>query len=148
VKAASRLISEAKQINYIGFVEGTDIYRGTADVIVCDGFVGNIALKASEGILRAVATAARQYLTSNWWRKCIGLVLAPFLRHVAGHLDPRKYNGACLIGLRGIVIKSHGGADRSALTTAIHEAVKEVNQNVPSKIQQEVAQYLQERQAS
>jgi len=133
VKEAAQLLT-AKPINYIGFVEGDDIFKGKADVVVCDGFAGNIALKASEGAAKMIAHYAKLAFKENLWNKFAALVSMPVINSLKQRIDPRRYNGASLLGLQGIVIKSHGGADVLSFTHAIHEAVLEVEKNVPNRI--------------
>lgn len=133
VKEASRLLEET-DLNYIGFVEGDGLYHGEADVIVCDGFVGNVALKTSEGVVHMIRHYLRQSFSRNWLTKLAGLIASPVLKHFRNELDPRAYNGANLIGLQGIVIKSHGGADAFAFANAINIAVIEARKDVPNNI--------------
>ncbi|MCI0504698.1 MAG: phosphate acyltransferase PlsX [Gammaproteobacteria bacterium] len=146
VKEAARLL-ENSGLNYIGFVEGDDIYKGTADVIVCDGFVGNVALKTTEGVAQLIRHYMTQEFKRNIFTKLAGIVALPVLKSFRRKIDPRRYNGASLLGLQGIVIKSHGGADQLGLTCAIREARLEVQKNVPQKIRQQLESYLAERQA-
>ena len=133
VKQAAALL-EASHLNYVGFVEGNDLYSGTVDVIVCDGFVGNIALKASEGLADLVAQQIKDTFQQSIYGKLATFVTAPVWRKVKRKLDPRFYNGASLLGLRGIVIKSHGSADELSFSHAIEEAIVEVEKNVPERI--------------
>lgn len=136
-------------LNYIGYVEGGDIYLGGVDVIVCDGFVGNIALKASEGVAKLVRHSLRSSFERNLLTKLSGLAALPVMKHFRRAVDPRRYNGASLLGLKGIVVKSHGGADRLAFENAIHIAEKEIHCNIPDRIAQQVSQQLEaERQRS
>ncbi len=147
VKEAAGLLHQSG-LNYFGFVEGDDIFKGTVDVVVCDGFVGNVALKTSEGVARMITHFMRQAFTRNLLTKLVAIMAKPILKSFANRIDPRKYNGASLVGLRGIVIKSHGGADEIAFTNAIKEAIREVANQVPQRIEKEVAVQLVERQAS
>ena len=133
VKEAAQLLAHG-DLNYVGFVEGDDIYTGTVDVIVCDGFVGNVALKSSEGVARMISQFLRQEFSRNLVTRIAGLVARPVLERLRARIDPRRYNGASLLGLRGIVVKSHGGADRLAFVQAVREALKEVDKNVPQRI--------------
>ncbi len=133
VKQASALLA-ASHLNYIGFVEGTDVYTGKIDVIVCDGFAGNIAIKASEGLANFMKHFAIQEFKSSFYGRIAALFAAPILKSLRRRIDPRRYNGASLLGLRGIVIKSHGSADRLSFATAIEEAIIEVEKNVPERI--------------
>ncbi|MEF3192803.1 MAG: phosphate acyltransferase PlsX [Halothiobacillaceae bacterium] len=144
VKAAARLL-EASPINYIGYVEGDDIYKGTADVVVCDGFVGNVALKASEGVARMISGHLREAFRHNLFTKLAALVSMPVLNALKQRFDPRRYNGASLLGLQGIVIKSHGGADAFSFGHAIDTAMHEVEQAVPSRIDSQLETLLAQR---
>ena len=146
VKEAARLI-EASDMHYIGFVEGDDIYRGTADVIVCDGFVGNVALKSSEGVARMISDLIRGEFKRTVTNRVAGLLARPVLRALATRMDPRSYNGASFVGLRGIVIKSHGSADVVAFRRAIVEAAAEIRKNVPERISEHIASVLVEKEA-
>lgn len=146
VKEAARLIA-ASGLNYIGFVEGDDINKGKADVVVADGFVGNVALKTIEGAAKMISHYLKQEFKRNIFTKLAGLVAMPVLNALRRRIDPRAYNGASLVGLRGIVIKSHGSADVFSFTTAIGEAVLEVEKNVPEKIREQLGSLLEERRA-
>lgn len=128
------VLLEQSTLNYCGFAEGNDIYSGKFDVIVCDGFVGNVALKASEGVAGMLVALAREEFSRGIVSKLRALVAAPVLRRLRDRADPRRYNGASLLGLRGIVIKSHGSADAYSFGNAIDEAVMEVRKGVPEKI--------------
>jgi glycerol-3-phosphate acyltransferase PlsX len=146
VKEASRIL-EHSDLNYIGYVEGDDIYKGAVDVVVCDGFVGNVALKTTEGVAQLIRHYMTQEFKRNFLTKLSGLIALPVLKAFRKKIDPRRYNGASLVGLRGIVVKSHGGADKLACACAIREAKLEVQKNVPQKIRQELEHLLSERQA-
>jgi len=139
VKQAAELL-RASGLNFYGNVEGDDIYKGTTDVVVCDGFVGNVALKASEGVARLMAAALREEFMRNPLRKLAGLAASSVINAFRRRMDPRRYNGASLLGLRGIVVKSHGSADVFAFQHAIARAVDEVRNNVPKRIAQRMAQ--------
>ena len=145
VKEAARLI-EASDLHYIGFVEGDGIYLGAADVIVCDGFVGNVALKSSEGVARMISGLIRGAFERTLANRMAGLLARPVLRELATRMDPRSYNGASFVGLRGIVIKSHGSADVVAFKRAIVEAVAEIRKNVPERISEHIASVLVEKE--
>lgn len=146
VKGAAALLAQSN-LNYVGFVEGDDIYEGAVDVIVCDGFVGNIALKASEGVARMLMRFARDEFLKTPLSRLAAWVSKPVLRAVMERLDPRQYNGASLLGLRGIVIKSHGGADAISFANAIEEAMLEVKKGVPERISGELQVIFDERRA-
>ncbi|HYG31378.1 MAG TPA: phosphate acyltransferase PlsX, partial [Methylophilaceae bacterium] len=124
VKQAGELL-RASHLNFYGNVEGNDIYKGTTDVIVCDGFVGNVALKTSEGLAQMMSRFLTQEFKRNWLTKVMALACMPVLRAFKRRLDPRRYNGATFLGLRGIVVKSHGGADSFSFLHAIHTAIEE-----------------------
>lgn len=145
VKEAAKLLTASSYLNYIGYVEGDDIYNGTVDVVVCDGFIGNIALKSSEGVAHMIGHYVKRSFQRNWLTKLVGLLALPILRDIRNHIDPRRYNGASLLGLQGIVIKSHGGADVLAYKHAIREAVLEVRKNIPQRISSRLAEILNER---
>jgi glycerol-3-phosphate acyltransferase PlsX len=138
VKKANELL-RASSLNYCGYVEGDEIYTGDMDVIVCDGFVGNVMLKTTEGLARMVTHYMKQEFKRNLLTKLSGLVALPVLRAFRRRVDPRRYNGATLIGLNGTVIKSHGGADALAFEHAILEAITEVDNQVPQRIGRELA---------
>jgi phosphate acyltransferase len=137
VKQAALLLTES-HLNYIGFVEGNDIYTGKIDVIVCDGFVGNIALKASEGVAEFLTQQARLQFRQTLYGRLAAIISMPVLRSIRRKIDPRRYNGASLLGLRGIVIKSHGSADKVSFAHAIEEAIVEIEKNVPHRISAEL----------
>lgn len=145
VKDAAKLIMPVSAINYVGFVEGDDIFKGTVDVVVCDGFVGNVALKTTEGVAKMISHFVKESFTQNLLTRLAGLISLPILKNLRKKLDPRRYNGASFLGLRGIVIKSHGSADMLSFTHAIREAIIEVEKNVPSQISHQLASLLNER---
>ena len=125
VKEAAELLRES-DLNFYGNIEGDDIYRGTTDIVICDGFVGNVALKASEGIALMFGTYLREEFKRNLFTRLMGLAALPVINAFKRRVDHRQYNGASLLGLRGIVIKSHGSADSYAFGFAIERAVREV----------------------
>ncbi|MCP3670857.1 MAG: phosphate acyltransferase PlsX [Gammaproteobacteria bacterium] len=144
VKRAHELLVNSS-LNYIGYVEGDNIYTGGVDLVVCDGFVGNVSLKSSEG----VAKLFRHYLSLSFKRniltKLAGLIAMPVLNHFRNSVDPRNYNGAGFLGLRGIVVKSHGGADVLAFENAIAMAKKEIMTDVSAHIAQGVERQFMNR---
>lgn len=143
VKQAVKLIADS-HINFIGFVEGNDIYTGDVDIVVTDGFIGNVALKASEGLAKMINMALKQAFSENLLTKIAGMIAKPVLRTFRKRFDPRQYNGASLVGLRGIVVKSHGNADRMAFAKAIEIAVLEIENAVPEKIGARVSELIAE----
>ena len=143
VKQAAVLLSNS-HINYVGFVEGNDIYSGKVDVIVCDGFVGNIALKASEGVAEFLLENTRIEFNKALYGKLAALICMPVLKAIRRKIDPRRYNGASLLGLRGIVLKSHGSADKVSFAHAIEEAIIEVEKDIPNRISTELERLFPE----
>jgi phosphate acyltransferase len=138
VKQAADLLRDSG-LNFIGNVEGDDIYKGNVDVVVCDGFVGNVALKASEGVAHLMTSTLREEFSRNPLTQLAALLSMPVLKAFKKRLDPRRYNGASLLGLRGIVIKSHGSADPYAFGQALETAVEEVRNDVPQRIAERMA---------
>ncbi|MBT8123019.1 MAG: phosphate acyltransferase PlsX [Gammaproteobacteria bacterium] len=147
VKEAARLISQSS-LNYAGYAEGDDIYKGNFDIIVCDGFIGNISLKTSEGVAKMIATFIKQEFTRNIFTKLAALIAMPVLKAFRRRIDPRRYNGASLLGLRGIVIKSHGSADALSFNNAIKVAILSVREAVPDRISARLQSIQENRQAS
>lgn len=133
VKRAAELL-RASGLNFHGNVEGDDIYKGTTDVVVCDGFVGNVALKTSEGLAQMLATYLREEFGRNAFTRLAGVIALPVLKAFKRRVDHRRYNGAMLLGLRGIVVKSHGSADAFAFRFAIERAVGEARTGVLAHI--------------
>lgn len=141
VKEAHDLLKN-NNINYVGFVEGDDIFCGNIDVIVCDGFVGNIALKTSEGIAKFISSKLKDEYAKNVFTKIAGISSIKVLNSFKKVVDPRRYNGASLLGLKGIIIKSHGGADSYAFGNSLEIALKEVKKDVPSCIDKKLKEVL------
>ena len=148
VKAAAKLL-ENSGLNYIGYVEGNSINAGhvKVDLIVTDGFVGNVALKSIEGAAKMIAVKLKETFSRNLLTKLVGLVAYPVLKLFKDTIDPRLYNGASFIGLRGLVIKSHGGADVLAFETAIHLAELEVEKDVIRKISEKLQITLAQKES-
>ncbi|MBK6451291.1 MAG: phosphate acyltransferase PlsX [Proteobacteria bacterium] len=133
VKAAHKRLT-GSALNYCGFVEGDKIFSGDIDVVVTDGFTGNVSLKAMEGLARFISGAMKEEFTRSAVRKIGALAAAPTLKALKERLDPRAYNGASMVGLQGVVIKSHGGADRMSFANAVRVAVMEARNGVPDQI--------------
>lgn len=133
VKRAAELL-RASELNFHGNVEGDDIYKGTTDVVVCDGFVGNVALKTSEGLAQMLSTYLREEFGRSWLTKLAGLAAMPVLKSFKRRIDHRRYNGASLLGLRGVVVKSHGSADAFAFRFAVQRAAEEARTGVLAHI--------------
>ncbi len=140
VKGAAEILKKSS-LNYIGFVEGNDIYNGKVDVIACDGFVGNVALKTSEGLALLIKNLLKENFTKNIFTKIAALIALPVLKSVVSKIDPGKYNGASLLGLNGIVIKSHGGADAASFANAISIAELEIKKQLPIQIRAMLEEY-------
>jgi len=138
VKQAAELL-RASGLNFQGNVEGDDIYKGKTDVVVCDGFVGNVALKTSEGLAQMLGAFLREEFTRSWFTRAAALFARPVLNAFRRRVDHRRYNGATLIGLRGIVVKSHGSADAFAFERAIERAMDEVKSEVLQRLTQRLA---------
>ncbi len=142
VKEAHHHLVDAP-INYIGYVEGDDIYNGNADVVVCDGFVGNVSLKTSEGVAKMIIHFMKQEFKNGLYNKLAALIALPVLKAFKKRIDPRVYNGASLLGLTGIVIKSHGSADVFSYANAIEIAVLEIEKAVPDHIRSRMEPLLE-----
>lgn len=148
VKAAAKLL-DASSLNYIGYVEGNSINAGhvKVDLIVTDGFVGNVALKSIEGAAKMIGSQLKASFSKNLFTKLAGLLAYPVLKSFKDSIDPRLYNGASFIGLRGLVIKSHGGADALAFETAIHLAEVEVGHDLIRKISERIEKAIEQKVA-
>lgn len=133
VKATSELLNDSN-LNYMGFIEGDEIFTDKSDVIVCDGFEGNIALKTSEGAAKLISNIAKSEFSSSILRKLVAMLSIRTFKKIKKRLDPRRYNGATLAGLRGVAIKSHGGTDAVGFLAAIKVAAKEAKRELPERI--------------
>ncbi len=142
VQQAAQLLQATPQLNYTGFIEGDGIFTGEVDVIVCDGFVGNVTLKTTEGIARLLLDQLRQSVKGSVLAQCLAWLLKGRLRKLNQQMNPDQYNGASLLGLRGIVVKSHGNADQTAFLRAIEEAMVEVERQVPGRIKDRLESVL------
>ena len=131
VRETARLLSENPVINYTGFVEGDDIFKGIVNVIVCDGFVGNIALKTMEGLVKYMGRMIKDAFKKNIFTKLAAVAALFVLRSVKKNMNPDRYNGATFLGLRGIVVKSHGNTSVTGYACAIEQAISEVEHNIP-----------------
>ena len=142
VKLAASLLQKASGLNYIGFIEGDGLYRGEADVVVCDGFVGNIVLKSSEGLASMIAARIETIFTSSFTARAVGLLALPLLRRLQGELAPAQHNGASFVGLQGIVVKSHGSAGPEGFKSAIRRALREIEENLPQRLHGRLSEHL------
>lgn len=138
VKQAANLL-KSSSLNYVGFIEADEILHGRVDVIVCDGFEGNIALKASEGTAKMIMQVIKEEFKRNLFTKTMGALAYPVFKTIGNRLDPRQYNGATFLGLNGIVVKSHGGTDRYGFLHALQEASVQADRNVIGHIQDELS---------
>ncbi len=133
VKEAGELLRQSK-LNFYGNVEGNDIFKGTTDIVVCDGFVGNVALKTSEGLAHMISGLIKEEFSRSWLTKLMAMAAMPVLMRFKNRVDHRNYNGAVLLGLRGLVVKSHGSADRKAFKTALRRAYEGAKNNMVGKV--------------
>ncbi len=137
IRSAAAILKVMPTINYIGYLEGNDLLTGKTDVMVCDGFVGNVTLKTMEGVVREFLSLLKTSSAGGqqaWWLKIVSRWLQKKLARQLGHLNPDQYNGACLLGLRGTVVKSHGAANQNAFAIAIEQAVQAVQRQIPDNI--------------
>jgi len=142
VKRTAHMLAECPVMNYVGYVEGDRFYTGDVDLVVCDGFVGNVALKASEGIAKLFLGVIKESLHKNWYTKVAGFVAYPALKQLKKRLDPSRYNGASLLGLNGIVVKSHGGANELGFQHAVEQAVLEVKNDVIDLVRAQINDFI------
>lgn len=138
IKAAHDMLLADERLHYIGYIEGDEIYSGIAEVIVCDGFSGNIALKSSEGVARLIRKKITHSFAKNWYSRILGLLVRPVLRQLRTELDPATYNGAIFLGLQSVVVKGHGSSDQQAFLSALVVAKNQVTQKTPERIQQKL----------
>ncbi|TBW48048.1 phosphate acyltransferase PlsX [Marinobacter halodurans] len=142
VRLASHMLAQCETLNYIGYVEGSDLFRDVADVVVCDGFVGNIALKTGEGVAAMLMELLDQTFTRSLYGRIIGWLARPTLTRLLKTIDPSRHNGASLLGLQGVVIKSHGNANERAMLAAIRQACREVRLEVPRRINEQLDELM------
>src|SRR5690606_18761651 len=142
VKLATGLLQQAQGLNFIGFVEGDALYRGEADVVVCDGFVGNVLLKSSEGLAQMITGRIEALFQQGLFAQAVGTVAMPLLRRLKAELTPARYNGASFLGLQGIVVKSHGAAGQEGFQSAIRSALRDVQENLPARLHGRLAEML------
>ena len=142
VRLAASLIERCKAINYVGFAEGGDIFRAVADVIVCDGFVGNVALKSAEGAARIILDGVKAFFSGTWYKKILGKLLLPMMAKGLRQLNPDTHNGAIFLGLQGVLVKSHGNASALAFEHAIDLAAREARADLPALINSRLDEVL------
>ncbi|MFE8071545.1 phosphate acyltransferase PlsX [Marinobacteraceae bacterium S3BR75-40.1] len=134
VRLAAHMMAECERLHYIGYVEGDDLFQDVADVVVCDGFVGNIALKTGEGVAGMLMEVIEKAFTHNIFTRILGALARPYLRRVLKQIDPARHNGASLLGLQGVVVKSHGNAGEQAFLAALRQAAKEAKMELPARV--------------
>ena len=142
IREAAVLMEQNPRINYHGYIEGDDIFAGVVDVVVCDGFVGNVALKVSEGVARLLNEIMKKAAAESVWTRLAGYFAMPLLRKWHTQFDPARYNGASLVGLRGVVVKSHGSADSTGFACALEVARVQAGAGIPQQINQRVTDSL------
>lgn len=138
IKATQELLQHDSRLNFAGYIEANKIFAGEMDVIVCDGFHGNIALKTCEGTARFIAKKIQIFFKRNWFARLAGVIIWPLLKQLRTELDPSMYNGASFLGLQKVLVKSHGNANKKAFMQALIVAREQVIQNIPTRIQQEL----------
>lgn len=142
VRLASRMLAECEGVNYVGYIEGGDLFNDVADVVVCDGFVGNVALKTGEGVAKLLHQSLLKVFDGHWYTRLLGKLMMPVFKRLLKSIDPSRYNGALFIGLQGVVVKSHGNADAKAFSCAIDQAVEEIDRKVPDMINNRLDELL------
>jgi len=148
VKAAAVLLQQAIDLDYSGFIEGDGLFRGEADVVVCDGFVGNILLKSTEGLAQMVSSRVEALCRRSLFSRLLGALALPLLRQLRADMSPAQYNGASFLGLQGIVVKSHGSAGREGFQSAIRHAAEDVQHNLPDQLRSRLERLLATGQSS
>lgn len=139
VRQAARLLEKSAVLDFVGYIEGNELYSGKADVVVCDGFAGNLAIKTSEGVVKVLTSVIKRVICANLFSRLLGMLLSPVIKNLNAKVDPSQYNGASVLGLRGIIVKSHGNANVMGFQRAITQALQEVRSNIPSVIQEHMA---------
>lgn len=149
IRVAAAKLKSQTDINYIGYLEGNELLTGKTDVLVCDGFVGNVTLKTAEGLMNLFLRSFKSTPSHTpWWTRLLGRLVQRRMAKTFGYLDPQQYNGACLLGLRGIVVKSHGAAGIRSFVVAIEQAIQDVEKNIPEKIAMSLSSTLPKSEKS
>jgi glycerol-3-phosphate acyltransferase PlsX len=144
VKRTAHMLADNETMNYMGYVEGDAIYSGDVDLVVCDGFVGNIALKASEGLAKLIMSYMKEAINKNILTRTAGLMMLPVFKNLKKRIDPANYNGAVLLGLNGIVVKSHGGTNVTGFYSAIKETMTVIDNNVNDLVRDKICEMVNE----
>lgn len=139
VQQAAALLEACAAIDYIGFIEANALFAGIADVVVCDGFVGNVTIKTGAGVAQVVRSLVQEQIRKSWRNRLLALLSGPLLRQINAQIDPGRFNGASLLGLQGSIVKSHGNATQEGFAQAIKQAMKEIENGVPQLIAKKVA---------
>ena len=139
IKLAAKSLNSCEYLNYCGFIEGSELFSGNTDVVVCDGFAGNVTIKTSEGVVNAMQLILHQQENKNWVNRIMGKLLSPVLNNFRSQINPNKFNGATFLGLRGTIVKSHGNTDREGFSNPIEQAIREVKNDIPSLIAAKIA---------
>lgn len=147
IKEAANLLMNNPHINYVGFIEGNELFKGEVNVVICDGFTGNVVLKTIEGAMKLVSSLLKNSVLSSIITKIYAFLALPLFKRMYRELEPNKYNGASLVGLNGIVVKSHGGTDINGFTNSIDKAVIEVQNRVPQRIRAKIEEIIQDSQS-
>jgi glycerol-3-phosphate acyltransferase PlsX len=146
VREASEIL-KALPLNYVGFIEGHEVFSGRVDVAVCDGFTGNLMLKSSEGLARMLVSELHRALDANWLSRMGAWLAGPALGSMLAQIDPAAHNGAPLLGLNGVVVKSHGSSDIPATTRAFLEAGRQARRRIPEKIGASMRMFQMEKES-
>jgi len=142
IMLAAQLLERSEFVNYVGYIEGNELFTGKADVIVCDGFSGNLSIKTSEGVIKVMSGLIRQGSRGGVFAKLAGALALPLIKRMQANIDPSQFNGASVLGLQGTIVKSHGSASKDGFQSAISQALREVHHNVPDVIQSRVKELL------
>ncbi len=142
IKLAAQLLESAAALNYIGFIEGNEIFGDKVDVVVCDGFAGNVTIKTSAGVVYVIEKFLKESATKSWLTRLFYIFASPLLRSLKAQIDPARFNGASLLGLQGIIVKSHGNALTEGFYYAIEQAIKEVTDDVPALISRKMSAFI------
>ena len=142
VQLAAELLEKSEAINYVGFIEGSALYEGNADVVVCDGFVGNVTIKSSAGVVNVINNFLEEGIGRDWTTRVFSWLLSPLVKRLQRKINPSQFNGASLLGLQGSIVKSHGNATSEGFAYAIEQAIMEAENNVPGLIAEKVANII------
>jgi len=138
IRQAAQLLENSGVLNYVGYIEGNELFTGKADVIVCDGFSGNLLIKTSEGVVKVIVRLLKQGTSGGFFERLAGVLAWPLLRRMQSKIDPAQFNGASVLGLQGTIVKSHGSASAQGFYSAISQAIREVSDDVPDIIERRI----------